>query len=113
MRKLLYIGLIGLFFGCNKPKEESNIIPRQKFVSLLIRMHILDARITSQAMVDPFSGNAHYPEYDSLLKHYQVDSSILAGTFNYYHDKQQELEAIYKEVQDSLVVMAQKSVEIK
>ena len=114
MKRFFYTAVCILFFACGTAEEkQENILPRQTFVSLLIRMHILDARISFTEVVDPRSSHEQYAVYDSLLKQYQTDSATLSRTFDHYRNRQDELLAILQEVQDSLVAMAQKTVKPK
>lgn len=113
MKKFFYLLFCLVLFSCNKGTNEEPVIPRQKFVSLLIRMHLLDARISFDQVVDPNSVNEHYARYETLLKQYQTDSTTLSRTFDFYRDRQDELISIYQEVQDSLVERAKATVKPK
>lgn len=112
MKNFWCIGVFCVLVACGENKKgPENIIPRDKFVPLLIRMHILDAEITfRQDNMNPETISKDYSRYENLLKQYGTDSAALARTFDHYSTHQQELIDIYTEVKDSLIERAKKTV---
>lgn len=93
------------FFSCAK-KEQYNILPNEKFISLLVQMHLIEADFSFNGQVDRTSVPANYARYKNLFKRYHTDSLQVMNTFNYYEDRQEELRVIYKTVLDCLNTMA-------
>jgi Domain of unknown function (DUF4296) len=97
-----------LGFSCGKSNDEEMILPKQKFTSLLIKMHLLEADYSFNQQLDQKSMDGTYYKYVELFKAYKTDSLAVVKTFDHYADKQTELLEIYREVLDSLNAMAMK-----
>lgn len=95
-------------YSCGKTEDET-IIPEQKFISLLVQMHLIEADFSFNPEVDHRSMKKNYAQYQNLFKRYKTDSLQVVNTFNYYDDKQDDLLRIYKTVLDCLNTMAGKS----
>ena len=95
-----------LLFSCGKEVEDNSILAKQKFTSLLIKMHILEAEFSFNQHLDQQSIEKNYKKYDNLFLKYKTDSTEVSRTFDHYSDKQTELLEIYRNVLDSLNNMA-------
>ncbi|HYG52072.1 MAG TPA: DUF4296 domain-containing protein [Flavobacteriales bacterium] len=100
--------VVFVFYACEK-KQEENIIPREKFISLLVQMHLIEADFSFNPEVDHRSMQKNYKQYEELFKRYKTDSLQVVKTFDYYDDKQEELFQVYKVVLDCLNTMAGKA----
>jgi hypothetical protein len=106
MKKGIFIVVVVVsFFSCEK-KVETDILPRKKFISLLVQMHLIEADFSFNSQVDHKSMKKNYTRYEDLFKRYKTDSLQVMNTFNYYDDKLAELDTIYNIVLDSLNIMA-------
>ncbi len=110
MKSRIYIVIVlsVLVFSCGKSKDEASVLPRQKFTSLLIRMHLLEADYSFDQQLDQKAVDRTYTKYETLFKQFATDSATVSRTFDHYADKQEELLEIYRQVLDSLNMMALK-----
>lgn len=113
MKGLTYILFVLVIYSCGESEKNEKIIPRQQFVSLLIQMHLIDAEISFNQMLEQNAVDKSYASYKKLFSDFKTDSTTVAGTFDYYADKQDELKAIYVEVLDSLTARANKTLKTK
>ena len=100
----LWLAVLG---GCAIPEEvppPAQLLPKEKMVSLLVQLHLLEARIEASRL-SPDSARALFqsrkkellwkndvPEKDSLLQH----------SYRYYAINNKDMDEIYKAVVDSL-----------
>lgn len=108
-RKIIILVGILLIYSCGNKNETNGILPKQKFTSLLIQMHLIEADISFNQHLDQKSIEKNYEKYKHLFKKFSTDSATVSNTFDYYTDKQKELLEIYQGVLDSLNKMALQS----
>jgi hypothetical protein len=104
----IFFVIVVLISSCGKAEEEIEILPKKRFTSLLIKMHILEADFSFNQQLDQKAMDGTYFKYAELFKAYKTDSTAVSNTFDYYSDKQNELLEIYREVLDSLNALALK-----
>ncbi|RSK48863.1 DUF4296 domain-containing protein [Hymenobacter rigui] len=94
-----------LVTACQKPEEvpvPAQLIPRDKMVSLLVELHLLEAR-TDAAILPQDSARALFRQQQKdVYWRYEVTDSAFVQSYRYYaiHDK--DLDEIYSTVVDSL-----------
>lgn len=105
--KIKYVLFLFVFvYSCGGDARDESILSEQKFTSLLIQMHILEAEFSFSQHLDQSSIEKNYKKYDNLFIKYKTDSTQVSRTFDFYKDKQKELLEIYRNVLDSLNNMA-------
>lgn len=106
MKSFAALTLVLLLFSCKSTierfPEPENLIPRDTMVIILQDLIVLESHVISR-----------YPEVntfrdlmrnsgDSLLAKYHVNFKRFDQSINYYGSRQDEMQSIYTEVQDSL-----------
>ena len=85
--------------SCKHATSDQAVINRDKMVSLLTDLHIVDGGMYNSVSVNPDTlykyGNGRYL---ALFKRYQVDSSMFRKSLKYYTGKPVELQAMYDEI---------------
>lgn len=99
---LLFLSL----FACNTtieriPKPE-NLIPRDSMVIILQDLTVLESHITNKYPAVNSFQELMKTSGDSLLAKYHVTYKRLDESMSYYGSRQEEMQSIYTEVQDSL-----------
>lgn len=104
--RLLALSLL-LAAGCTRPEEvlrPANLIPKEQMVSLLTRLHLLEARVEVSRM-SPDSARALFlsQERELLWQHnVPADDSTFERSYRYYATHAKDLDEIYTVVIDSL-----------
>lgn len=89
--------------SCGKKESlPENVLPREKFISVLIDMHLAEAGIVFNQTLDQADLTKGYSRYTELFAKHHTDSAQVANTFEHYMDKKEELLTIYNQVLDSL-----------
>ena len=106
---LLFLSL--LLSSCDRPEmavPPTNLLSKEQMRSVLIDLHILEARIES-GRLSTDSARALYNEQERVvLQQHQVTDSAFQQSYRYYaiHDK--DLDGIYGEIIDSLAAREKK-----
>ena len=89
--------------SCKHAESNQSVIGRDKMVSLLTDLHIVDGGMYNTISVNPDTlykyGTARYL---ALFKRYHVDSSTFRRSLKYYSGKPVEMEAMYEEILKNL-----------
>jgi hypothetical protein len=99
--------LLGLLGSCAIPEEvkpPAQLLPKEKMVSLLVQLHILEARVEASRL-SPDSARALFQaqKKDLLWKNDVSEAdSILQRSYRYYAVNNKDMDEIYKAVIDSL-----------
>lgn len=88
--------------ACAQNKAPENILPREKFIHVLIEMHLLDAELNLNQHLQDKENKLNYAKYKDMLAKNGADSLLLQSTFEYYKTRNEELLDIYRNVLDSL-----------
>lgn len=104
MKNLFLIIILFTFFSCSEKKEEipSDVLPREKFVSVLIDMYMLEGKYSQANFVDRPTYDKGIAEYEKLFKQHSTDKKTVEKSFDYYTRQSVLMNAIYSEVLDSL-----------
>ena len=99
--------LLALLAGCATPEEvppPANLLPKDKLVSLLVQLHVLEARVESSHL-SPDSARALFQSQKSeiLWKNNLPEAdSALQRSYRYYAINRKDMDEIYAAVIDSL-----------
>lgn len=97
MRKnILLICSILILLAC-KSGVPKDVIAPEKMKDILINIHVVDGYLMTYTSVDSSrkSGSVYY---NSIYKHFGVDSAQYAHSLIYYNQNPKKLSAIYQEV---------------
>lgn len=103
--RFIIIVLVMLVYSCSEKKEESPI-PKDKFIRVLVEMHLIESSVSFNASIDQSSLERSYGQYKSTFEKFDVDSSLVAQNFQFYSTRPNELLEIYQVVKDSLLKRA-------
>ncbi|MEX8546964.1 MAG: DUF4296 domain-containing protein [Mucilaginibacter sp.] len=96
--KILF-SFIVLFLGaCNKDNAPANLIGKEKFVPLMVDVHLADGYLGAGTQIPDslsYRGNGLYM---AIFKRYGVDSAQFRKSFQYYSYHLNDMNDIYKEV---------------
>lgn len=105
MKHFFLFLLISLFISCAGKKEEDvkgNVLPKEKFISLLIDMYMLEGKYSHEALLDKTSWEKGIEEYEKLFKKHGTDKKTVDHTFNHYAQDTVIMNEIFTVVLDSL-----------
>jgi hypothetical protein len=99
--------LLAALGGCSIPEEvkpPAKLLPKEKLVSLLVQLHLLEARVEASRL-SPDSARALFQaQKQALLWKNDVSApdSLLEHSYRYYAVNNKDMDEIYKAVVDSL-----------
>lgn len=99
--------LLSLLAGCARPEEvppPAQLLPKEKMVSLLVQLHLLEARVESSHLpVDSARALFQSQKRDVLWRNNISDKdSLLPRSYRYYAINHKDMDEIYAAVVDSL-----------
>jgi len=107
-RPLLLAGLLlATLSGCSIPEEvkpPAQLLPKEKLVSLLVQLHLLEARVEASRL-SPDSARALFQAQKKELlwkNNVSAPDSLLEHSYRYYAVNNKDMDEIYKAVVDSL-----------
>lgn len=108
MRNCLIACCMLLLLGCKSEieriPEPENLIPRDTMVMVLGDLTVLEAHITNKYPTVTVFKDLMKKSGDDLLKKYNISFKRLDESMNYYGSRQEEMQSIYTEIQDSLTL---------
>lgn len=109
---LLGTGLL-LATSCDRPElvpPPPNLLSKEKLTSLLIRFHVLEARVESSRLAPDSARALFQNQRRQILKHYQLTEadSTFERSYHYYSIHAKDLDEIYAATIDSLAARAKK-----
>ena len=113
MKNIFLVILILMATSCAKSdKKPENLLSKEKIVSILIDVHILESEIQT-LRVSKDSSQLLFNTFErELFEKHQVDKEVYKKSFEYYLEGVKEMEKIYEAVIDSLNYM-EKSADTK
>lgn len=84
--------------------EPENLIPRDTMVLVLGDLTVLEAHITNKYPTVTVFKDLMKKSGDELLKKYNISYKRLDESLDYYGSRQEEMQSIYTEIQDSLTM---------
>jgi len=111
MNFLKYISFIIFLavFSCASDgykKVPENLITEEKFVDLMVEMHLIEANINQRFVKLVDSTDTSFGYYRYLFDKYEVKKVDFDSTFNYYSRNPDKLDLVYDQVQERLKAMA-------
>lgn len=103
MRLFIYIFLLITLFGCGGSSEkEVELIPKDKFIEVLVDVHLGDAYLS--AVKYDHNDEMYIPEnfYPNVLEKHGVSREQFDKTLMYYAEDQKQLIKIYDQVLNKL-----------
>ncbi|NML64734.1 DUF4296 domain-containing protein [Hymenobacter sp. RP-2-7] len=96
-----------LLAGCARPEEApkpANLVPKDQMVSLLVRLHLLEARIEASRLAPDSARALFLAQQRDLLwqRHISEQDSSFERSYRYYAVHNKDLDEIYAGVIDSL-----------
>lgn len=100
--KILFSLLLLFLLACNHDNAPDNLIEEDKFIPLLVDIHLVDGYLSSGSQLPDslsYRGNNLYAE---IFKKHHVDSVQFKKSFQYYSVHLEQMNNIYKAVVDKL-----------
>ncbi len=99
--------LLAALGGCSTPEAvpaPAQLLPREKMVSLLVQLHLLEAQIEASRLSTDSARALFQSKRKELLWKNNVseDDSLVQHSYRYYALHNKDMNEIYKEVIDSL-----------
>lgn len=100
--KILFSFLLLFLIACNHEPVPDNLIEEDRFIPLLVDIHIADGYLNSRSQLPDslsYRGNGLYA---AIFKKHQVDSVAFKKSFQYYSKHLEQMGRIYKAVVEQL-----------
>lgn len=106
MRKILPILSFLLLISCSDKKEEtpSDILPKEKFISVMMEMYLLEAEISHSNILDQSSYEKGMKKYEKVFKKFGTDKEQVSKSIDHYTHHPVEMREIQSRILDSLNV---------
>ena len=91
--------------ACQRPEEPprpADLVPREKMISLLADLHVLEARVEGSRLQVDSARALYLSQQKALLGKSQVTDSAFQRSYRYYGIHGKDLDEIYKAVIDTL-----------
>ena len=94
--------------GCvGEPEKPADLIEKPEMVDILIRIHLLEAKVNKVPKRAGDSAQFLFDHYQRLLfEEMKVDSTSYRSSMSYYLENPKELSSVYQAVVDSLALRA-------
>jgi hypothetical protein len=102
--KKFFLVLLLAAASCKGPAEEipEDILPKEKMVQILIRIHIAEATVGIKNLPSDSASKLYKSYQNEILKEQAVDDSTYARSYSFYVIRPQLMNEIYGAVVDSL-----------
>jgi hypothetical protein len=105
---LKIVSIAGCIFlslsGCNQdPKKPP--IEEEKFISIMIDIHLLEARLENLKQLNDTSFFAAGKGYEQIYKNHSVTKEQFRQTFDFYLNHPKQMDKLYEKIVDSLSEM--------
>ena len=99
--------VLALLASCAMPEEVKppvQLLPKEKLVSLLVHLHLLEARVEASHLSQDSARALFQNQQTALLRQNNVSEtdSVLPRSYRYYAVNRKDMDEIYKAVIDSL-----------
>ena len=85
-------------FSCNPKKLPPDIWEKEQMIEFLVEAQLLEAKVTTGEMSKSQSDSLYARYYEELFACYNTTLEIWQKNIEYYRDKPEEMDDIYKEV---------------
>lgn len=95
--------LVG-FLGCSGPdqKPPADLIPRDRFVQVLADVHVIEARISHEMVVDQRTDSPAQRYYEEMYTERGITKEQYVRTYRWYTEHPDVMKALYDEVLQEL-----------
>lgn len=99
MKPFIFI-LLALLFACGTKEDEpsTDLLPREKFVTVLLGSHLIEARMNHELMVAHMGDVPSDEYYAELFAEQGTTKEQFQATFDHYTDHPEQMEAVYQEI---------------
>lgn len=106
MIKWLMIGVVILAASCSLiPADDGDIIERNKFVDVLVDIHLADAIIAEKGYRVVSDSLIIGQYYDDVMKKHSISRKEFDNTIEYYTSKGLEYKHVYNDVVEKLTTL--------
>ncbi|HQV50965.1 MAG: DUF4296 domain-containing protein [Flavobacteriales bacterium] len=98
--KLTQLLLVALLFACGTKKAQppADLLPREKFVSVLLEAQLIEARMNHELTVSHMGEVPSDEYYAELFAEQGTTKEQFQATFDHYSEHPNEMESIYEEI---------------
>ena len=96
--KILFSFIVLFLAACNKDNAPDNLIDKEKFVPLMVDVHMADGYLGAGTQIPDSLSYRGNGLYTAIFKKYNVDSAQFRKSFQYYSYHLNDMNDIYKEV---------------
>jgi len=114
MKKIFYLLLVVFVAACANeymPQEPENLIPEDKFIEMIVDIHIADAVLSNEQMHDVNLADTTKSYYNFVFNKHQVSRYDFNENMKYYTAQTARFEKMYASVIDKLEVKAAEATE--
>lgn len=106
MKIILFVSLLIFFVSCKTEVKRfeapENLISRDSMVLIIEELTVLESYITTKYPLLHVNEKVMRKSGDAILKKYHISFKRFDESLSYYGSRQDEMQSIYTEVQDSL-----------
>ena len=102
MKISVALALVLILLSCSSDSVPEGILPEDKMVKLLIKIHIAEAKIATSYLPGDSSIRQYKVFEDSAFKSEGTDKATYENSYKYYGANPERLDKIYSIVVDSL-----------
>ena len=102
---LLALPLLVTLGACQRPEDAprpANLMPKDKMVSLLVSLHLLETRIDASQLSPDTARALYQTQQREIFRRAQTSDSTFQRSYRYYGIHGKDLDEIYQAVLDSL-----------
>lgn len=89
------------------PPPPENALEKEKFVDVMVDVHLVEAAINQKFVKVNDSTQASYRYYKHLFEKHDITRADFDSTFNYYMRHPKLMSEVYTQVHDSLKVLSE------
>lgn len=110
MKYLIFLILTVITFSCSEKKEEipSDILTKEKYISLMVDMYLLEAKFSHSSLMDRPTYSKGIEEYETLFKKHRTNKKQVEKSIDYYSHEPQKMKEIQGIILDSLNLRSNK-----
>src|SRR5688572_13113455 len=104
MKHYLIILVSLIIFSCSEKKEEvpADVLPKEKYISLMVDMYLLEAKFSHSNLIDRPTHEKGVKEYEALFRKHGTDKEQVEKSIDHYAHRPQEMKEIQAIILDSL-----------
>lgn len=100
----IFLTVLVIVCACSRSEAPDDLIGQEKMASLMIEIHLLEAKVNNTTIEPADSTQAVYEHLErKIFDKLEISQEQYERSFNYYVDRPNEFEKIYAVVVDSLM----------